>query len=336
VYFLRILGLTLTPPPPEGQGLAVDLGDVSVEITAGPERHGGRWYRAVGRVKLKRRPKRTSAGGVVVPDEAREAARRGLEIAANAFALGVGSRRSLSSPNPYAAFEAESDEERVWLSESVGLDGGLDGTAIGSVHNTLDMSPEVMNSLTDRWDGVALLAEALAAERKTGRFIDLMRLFERAFRLSPGKLAKPLTNFLEPKFGYDEKEVTHWTDKLRGGAAHADRRATFLMEADVRPYLHRAEQAAWDVLLNKAEWRRPSTTRRAIWNPTAGTTAPKNGLTGVVGSTLPLLAELLDRWEEFPLDLESRAHIPETWWPPASDRMGTAQHSFQAVAPDEW
>jgi hypothetical protein len=317
-------------------GLGVDLGDVSVEIAAGPEREEGRWYRAVGRVKLKHPPERAGDGGVVVPDDAREAARRGLEIAANVFALNVGGRRSLSSPNPYAAFEAESDHERAWLAGSAGIDGGLDGVAISSVHNTLDMAPAVVSSLTDRWDGVALLAEAMAAERGTGQFIDFMRMFELAFRLSPSHVAKPLTDFLDARFGYDEEEVTHWTDTLRGEAAHADRRATFLMEADVRPYLHRVEQAAWDVLLNKAEWRTRSITRRQVWNPTAGTTAPKDGLTAVVGSTLPLLSQLLDRWEEFPLDLETRVRAPETWWPPPADRMGTAQHSFLAVEPHEW
>jgi hypothetical protein len=337
VFFLRILGLDLKPSPPSGAQVVVDLGgDVSVEITGGHERDGGRWHRAVGRVKLKHRPKRTGDGHVVVPDDAREAARTGLEIAANVVALSFACRRSLSSPNPYAAFEAESDDERQWLAESAGLHDGLDGVAINSVHNTLEIDPAVLNSLTDRWDGVALLSEAMAANRGTGRFIDFMRLFERAFRRPVGQLSKPLADFLDPRFGYDEDEIDHWTTTLRGEAAHADRRATFLMDADVRPYLHRVEQAAWDVLLNKAEWRSASATRRKVWTPTAGTTTPRGGLTAVVGSTLPIMGQLLDRWEEFPLDLENRLRTPETWWPPTADTIRTAESTFHVVEPAEW
>jgi hypothetical protein len=315
--------------------MGVDLGGVTIEIVGGAEREGGRLHRAVARVKLKHRPKRTSEGFVVVPDDARRAAREGLEIAANVVALSSGCRRSLSSPNPYFAFEAESVDEREWLSDSGGVLGGLDGVAINSTRHTLDMDHSVLNALTDRWDGVALLAEAFAAERGTGRFIDCIRLFERAFRVSVGQLTDPLSAFLDPRFGYDTDEIDHWTKTLRAEAAHADQRATFVMDADVRRYLHRVEQAAWDVLLNKNEWRSASTTRRDVWNPTAATTSP-SAITAVVGSTLPLLGQLVDRWEEFPLDLDSRLRSPDSWWPGTQDKMGTGSNSFTVVEAEDW
>jgi hypothetical protein len=336
VLFLRIVGLDLKPSPPQGANIAVDLGDVAVEIVGGHERNGGRWHRAVARAKLKSLPERTSEGYVVIPDDAREAARTALEIAANVVALNLGCARRLSSPVPYAAFEAETDDERKLLAASTGLEGGLDGVAITSTSKTLDTDPAVLNSLTDRWDGVALVAEATGAERGTRQFLDFMRLFERAFHRSVGQLARPLAEFLDPRFGYEEAEIRHWTTTMRGEAAHADRRATFLMDADVRPYLHRVEQAAWDVLLNKDEWRSPTTTRRSVWNPTAATTSARGGLTAVVGSTLPIVGQLVDRWEEFPLDLDLRVRAPESWWPPPPETLSTAEDSFLVVNPEDW
>lgn len=298
VLFLRILGLVLKPVP-EPSRFSVKIGDgVTVQISGGTEQDGGLWHSAVARMNLAHLPKRTSEGYVVVPDEARRAARDALEIVANVVALNSASRRSLSSPNPYFAFEAESDQERAWLAESSGVLDGMNGITINSFQHTLSMDPAVLNAMTDRWDGVSLLAEAKATEPGTGRLIDCIRLFERAFRTPVGQLTQPLTAFLDRRFRYDEDEIDHWTKKLRAEAAHADQRNTFVMDADVRPYLHRVEQAAWDVLMNKQEWRSVSTARRDLWNPTGATTAPDE-LTAVVKSTLPLLGQLLDRWGEF-------------------------------------
>jgi hypothetical protein len=153
VYFLRICGLDLKPAPPQGAQIAVGLGEaVSVEITSGQEREGGRWHRVIGRVKLRQRPKRTEDGYVVVPDEAREAARKAIEIAANVVALSAHSGRRLSSPIPYAAFEAESDEEREWLAAATGIHGGLEGVAINFASSKLDLDPAVVGCATGKVD----------------------------------------------------------------------------------------------------------------------------------------------------------------------------------------
>jgi hypothetical protein len=278
VFLLRILSLDVKPAPPALQGLNVDLGDVTVELVPIGEKDGRRTYTAVGRAKLERRPKRTGQGEVVVPDDAREALGYGLEIVANVFSLIHHASRRLASPIPYVAFEAESESERKWLEESAGIEGGLDGLAINWLGHSLDGDdPSVAEALTDRWDGVALFSEALSSERATGRFIDFMRLFERAFRLSPGELSGPLRRFLDPRFGYAAPEVRHWTDTLRGATAHADRRANFMLDRDVRPYLHRVEQAAWDVLQNKRAWRDRGTERRQVWSPIGGTTSASGG-----------------------------------------------------------
>ena len=317
-----------------GLGLTDNL---RVDITPGPEREGGRWHLAVARVTLPHRPKRTGEGGVVVPEGERHAARVALETAANLASLGLGCRRELSSPNPYVAFEAQSDEERAWLAESVGLHGGLEGVCNQSLEHKLDMqSDEQLSSLSDRWDGVALLSEAITATRATGRFLDFMRLFERAFRTAAPRLEGPLVAFLDERLRYSSDEVGHWTTTMRGSAAHADQRAEFLIEPDVRPYLARVEQAAWDVLMNKRTWRDPATSRRSIWSPQGGSTSPAGDLTIVQHSTRTLVAQLTDRWGEFPLDLGARVRAPRAWWPQPLDTMNTQERSIKVVAPEEW
>jgi hypothetical protein len=239
-------------------------------------------------------------------------------------------------PNPYVAFEAESDDERTWLAESSGLDGGLEGVNNQSIRHRLDLESEELSSLTDRWDGVALLSEAFTATRATGRFIDFMRLFERAFRTAAPKLAAPLVAFLDTRFGYRTDEVRHWTTTMRGATAHADRRAEFLIDPDVRPYIARVEQAAWDVLMNKERWRDPAPARRSVWSPEGGSISPSGDLKIAVGSTPTFVAQVTDRWEEFPLDLGPRVRAPDTWWPPPSDTMRTQQKGFLAVPREEW
>jgi hypothetical protein len=302
-------GLTLSPAPPAELQMGLRLtNDLRVDITAGQEREAGRWHLAVARVTLPCLPKRTSEGGVVVPERERQTARLALETAANIASLGLGCRRELSSPNPYVAFEAQSDEEQVWLAESSELHGGLEGVSNQSIQHRLDLeSEEQLSSLSDRWDGVALLSEAITATRATGRFIDFMRLFERAFRMSAPRLEEPLVAFLDQRFCYSSDEVHHWTTTMRGSATHADQRAEFLIEPDVRPYLARVEQAAWDVLMNKLTWRDPTTTRRSVWSPPGGSVSPSGDLTIAVHSTPTLVAQLTDRWEARPRDTRSRA-----------------------------
>ncbi len=321
MVFLRILGLVLRPAPKEGLTSELEVNGVKVTIDGGPARDDGRWYRAVARVRLERYPKRTRAGLVVMPDHERQIARTHLESAANIVCLGMRCARALSSPNPYAAFEAESDAERAWLAESSGLDRGLDGVAIGSVHHSLDMEEHMVSSLLDRLDGVELLAEAFSAGRATGQFLDFVRTFERAFQTSASRLVEPLRIFLDPRFGYTDDEIRRWTTTMRGSASHADRRNSFLVDSDIRPDIARVEQAAWDVLMNKAHWRSADTERRSVWSPAAGTTAPDGTLVAAAGSKLPLSMQFFDRWREFPLDLETNLRTPETWWP----RRGTSR-----------
>lgn len=336
MLLLRIAGLILTPAPLAGLKAELTLGDTRVEVTGGPERNGGRWHLAVAHVPLVRRPKRTADCEVVIPDRERRVATVALETAANVLSLSFAARRSLSSPNPYIALLAETPEEERWLAESPGLHRGLDGVARQSLRVQLPLDSDAIHSLRDRWDGVALMAEALSADHATGRFIEFMRVFERAFGLAAGGIAASLSAFLDPRFGYHTAEIEHWTMTLRGSAAHADRRRTFVLESDVRPHLARVEQAAWDVLLNKESWRDDLLRRRRSWTPDGGLVTAKGDLVAAQYSTPNLIVELNDRWEEFPLDLESRVRVPANWWPRPPERLGTVPKSFTVVPQEEW
>lgn len=336
MFLLRILGLRLTPPPPQGMKMKLELGEAEVVIDGGPERNGARWYLTVARISLRHRPKRTAGREVVIPDRQRVAARAVLEAAANVSALGVGARRELSSPNPYVAFEAESDEERQWLGESRGIQGGLDGVAQHNLDHLLPLTTDTVTSLTDRWDGVALISAARTANRTTGSFLDYIRIFERAFgRAAPG-IAEQLATFLDPRFGYTAEEIHHWTTALRGSTAHADQRRSFLLDSDVRPYLSRVEQAAWDILMNKARWRCNDIERRDAWAPEGGLVSASGHLVIAQRTTPRVVAQLLDRWQEFPLDLETRVRAPKSWWPPPQSELSTQEQTFQVVPREEW
>ena len=300
MFLARAVGLHLTPGTADPPELQLRLGEVQVVIKRGPEGREGPSCIAVARVPLKRRPKRTGNGYVVVPDLERKVARLHLEIASNLVSLGTGSRRALSSPNPYVAFEAQSDDERTWLAESAGLHGGLRGTVNQSMKQLLPLEHRTIQMLSDRQDGLALLSEALSGPRSTGCFMNFMRLFERAFRRSgPRGLAAPLVAFLDKRFGYSAEEVRHWL-RLRGSAAHADQRREFVLDADVLPYLPRLEQAAWDVLMNKLVWRDPDPGRRRAWTPQEVRFLPAEGW------LLPLTTSSTSKWASLTAGASSR------------------------------
>ena len=307
-----------------------------MRVMPGSEREQGRWHLLVAEVPLKYRPKRTADGQVVVPDRERIAARRPLENIANLLSLGYGSGRTLSSPNPYVAFKPETGEEADWLSESTGVHGGLEVSLTQVVKHQMPLKAEVVEELSDRFDGVALLSEALSAERSTSRFLDLIRLFERAFKVGPSKLADPLTTFLAPRFGYSSEEVDHWLTTLRGSVAHADQRNVFLLQADVRPYVPRVEQAAWDVLMNKKRWRSPDSARRPLWSPDGGSVDPAGQMVVEVDASVPMQSQISDRWDEFPLDLGGRISVPDDWWPRPPATMKSPAIQVEVVEAERW
>jgi hypothetical protein len=250
-----------------------------------------------------------------VPDKQRAAAERAIEVAANLVSVAQGCRRHIASVWPLVIFIATGDEGRNWLADRAGLQHrrlqGKSRTA-----EQMDLDASILNELRDRDHGVALPVEALSHDHAMGRFHEFMRLFERAFAQRAKKLAAPLGEFLSSRFGCRESELQRWFEELRDPATHADVRAEFLLEADVRPVIDRVEQAAFDVLLNKATWRDPSTTRREVWTPPAGTTVASGGAFIVQGTRPVTQGMLLDEYGAFPMDLGGAiTPRPGKWWP---------------------
>jgi hypothetical protein len=265
---------------------------------------------------LEYRPKVTAENEVVVPDKQRAAAEAAIEVAANLIAASQGCRRDISTPWPPVVFVATGGDGRFWLESCGGIKH--DRLKRTMTHaERLDFDDSVLNKLEDRPDGVALLVEALAHDHAMGRYHEFIRLFERAFSRPAKLLTGPVSAFLDPRFGYTQEELRVWFEEYRDPATHADARAGFLLEADVRPVIDRIEQAALDVLFNKERWRDDSTARRTVWMPQAGTDGPEAQVFVTKGSPPPpLKGQILDEYGCFPMNLQAVIEPrPEDWWP---------------------
>jgi hypothetical protein len=261
------------------------------------------------------RPKVTADGEVVVPRKQREAAERAIELASNLIAVEQGCRRHIASPWPPVVFVATGDEGQRWLAARAGLQHGRLKGAFRT-NEQIDLGESVLNQLGDRGDGLALMVEALAHDHAMGRFHEFVRFFERAFARPAKTLPSPLAAFLNPRFGYDDDELSKWFEELRDPATHADARTEFMLEADVRSVIDRMEQAAFDVLLNKATWRDPSSDRREVWAPTSGTFNKDGGNFIVHGTTPVTTGTILDEYGAFPMDFDAAiSPRPSKWWP---------------------
>ena len=316
LILVRLALVTFIPAPTGWRQWTLQMGDIEVSPLSPYESEDNLRLLVGAATVLEYRPKVTADEQVVVPPKQRAAAERAVELAANVIAVAQGCRRHIASPWPPVVFVATGDEGRSWLAERAGLQhGSLKGTFRTDQRMNLDGS--VLSQLDDREDGVALLVEALAHDHAMGRFHEFIRLFERAFARPTKLLTSPLAKFLDPLFGYSETELAKWFKELRDPATHADARNEFLLEADVRPVIDRMEQAAFDVLLNKAAWRDPSPDRREVWKPTAGTVSADGGAFIVQRTTPVTTGIILDEYGAFPMDLGSGVieKRPQNWWP---------------------
>jgi hypothetical protein len=270
---------------------------------------------------LSERPKVNEDGLVIVPEGPLKLAETMIETSAHLVAISERCKRYIMSPMPSVAFFPEDQETREWLNSTNGILRSKAGGVVGSSGFSIDSDTTIKLSL-DRSDGVALLAEALAHEHPTGMFHELVRLFERAFRLGPSALVQPLAEFLAgaDSMNHTSSEVERWLIALRHPATHADRRPEFVLEADIRPVVPRMLQAAYDVLFNKEVWRTPSTQRRSLWHPTSGTSGEFSDIYLTQGHPMQLEVEIFDEVGSYPMSLNaglSKAMPPELWskWP---------------------
>ncbi|HEV2969252.1 MAG TPA: hypothetical protein VGY55_04620 [Pirellulales bacterium] len=257
-------------------------------------------------------PSSNGDGDLEPQDDVRRHLEEQLELAVNAVSVATRSRRSIRSVDPCVAFIPESDAERVWLDAHRGIARGQ----FAHPHGHPRISFSVIQQLcADRADGIALMSEAIAHPHPSGRFHELFRVFERAFKTACGQLSTPLSKFLAPNgCGYTPDEIKKWID-LRGPLTHADRRPAFLLERDAAPVVHRMEQAAIDVLVNKQLWRDSSTAREQRWRPQFGSSDAGAGVFVMKDLGAELKFDIMDQFGVYPLDLKYRLELaPAGWW----------------------
>jgi hypothetical protein len=311
---VRLATLYFEPAPKQWRSWSLHIGQAEVETMGSWDLEGKLRLLVAAGIRLSEPPLLTPDALVVVPEKERRHAKAAIETAANIIAVTERCKRSISSPMPFIALVPEDQESRSWLDGANGFIANIQ--TLPGFQLRIEIDDTMLGSLEHRLDGVALLAEALSHSHAMGKFHEFLRLFERAFKLSSSELVKPLAQFLTgANRGYTVEEVTKWVVELRHPATHADWRPNFVTESDVRPVIQRMEQAAYDVLFNKAEWRSRSAERMNIWSPPAGTLADSAGFFVVQGSELRLLFQLLDDFGSYPLDLSAGIDmLPQGWW----------------------
>ncbi len=283
-------------------------------------------------VDLVERPEITADKLVRVPEAPRKRAEAAIETSANFIAVARRCTRSISSPMPYIALLPEEADDSAWLEGALGFDVTLQNIPQDTFDSPLQL-PDLVAALGDRTDGTALLAEALAHRHPTGKFHELMRLFERAFGCGPYGLINPLSLFLDgAELGYTRPEVERWVVGLRHPATHADRRDEFVLESDIRPVILRMEQAGYDVLFNKSIWRDRSTERRSVWVPSAGSLSAdyQKHFRMQHNTTGALYVQIFDGFFSYPLDLSApRMEVPDEWWAPYDQSQPTSTGTLE-------
>jgi hypothetical protein len=243
-----------------------------------------------------------SDGSIKIPDEPRKQAEATLETVVRLMAIDRQLTHALSSPLPFIGFASEEPSVLEQL-DGIKIEHKVI-TALQNASNAVGLFDGIdLKQLFDRLDGVALLSEALNSSTALGRYMQLIRLLERAFKLGPGSITVPLAEFLKPSpFDISLAEVETWT-AARALSAHADRREEFYLDADVRPIVRRMQNAGYEVLLNKKDWRNPSSDRRELWRPTAGSQGTGPNLFVKQGVDAMITFQALDGYEAYPLVL---------------------------------
>jgi len=313
VKLIRLASLQLTPAHAQARGWEARIGPVLVETLGHSEVDGAVYLLVAASVQLESTPAISGDGAVTIPEEPRERAEWAIEYVADTLAVQTASSRRVSSPTPSIALLPEIDAEREVLRVAVTL-GGAPRTLMGALPQlTFD---EISELCRGRRDGLALLAEALSHEHPTGRFHDLMRVFERAFRTNPNGFRIPLGEFLAGgPLVCSQSEVDGWVDDLRNAVTHANRPPGPMFGDAIRPALWRMEQAAYDTLLNKKNWGDRSTARRQGWMPTV--TAPPQGGTFTLqpGKDAGIRFQILDPFGAWPLTFSyPKIEIPASWF----------------------
>ena len=313
---VRMVTYTFNPSPKNWKVRRFDDSVVEVKIceTTKEKKPSQGTLLAIASIKLKEKPKLDKDKAIEIPDVSRKLLEERIEDVANIISVSEHCKRNISSIHPYILFKPENSTEREWLDTTSGIKYGP--IFLPDIYFSLQEDFIKNNFLSDRLDGIALLAEAQSCSHLTGKLHELMRFFERAFTVSSTSLIKPLSDFLEKsKINIKKEDVEKWITDLRHPATHADRREHFVLEADVRPYIHQIEHAAIDVLFNKTNWRDSTIERRDAFVPKAGT--GRNNIRFVkqhsVGITFAAL--MLDQFSAYNFNIgAAMTNVPEELW----------------------
>lgn len=319
---LRFALLTLGSPADDWKSFGLTHDGVAVaplEIAAGSDRP---LLLLSATVSLGQRPVADAEGFIEVPEDARRRAEAALQVAANLLSVATGGSRGLSSPSLHVAFHAQDSDERDWLGQHAGITEVQRSRSLPSFSVRLEERHLV--ALADRLEGAALVAEALANAHLTGRFHELVRLFELAFAENGNRLVLHVADFLDdwPLLGYAKTEVRRWLIRLRNPATHVDSagRNGIVLEVDLRGVIGRMTMAAYDVLLNKRNWGDRSVDRRDVWRPDTGVLGPNGDQVFVRqhSTPAPLQAQILDGFGAFPVNLAAGGlRLSDDCWPTA-------------------
>jgi len=251
---------------------------------------------------------------IQIPEEPRKELDVSIENIANILAVSEMSQRSISSPHPCIGFRPKNQDELTWLNQTNGIEYNL--KMIPSFQFTVENEMKNANFLQDRLGGIALMAESLSNSHVSGKLHELIRMLENAFATSSKPLATLLSKFLKDSpFQFTDKEIEYMVKSLRDQSTHADTNKPIVVESDIRPYIYKMEEIAYDVLFNKANWHTPDIKRRDILKPKAGVRGNGTAFTYQHNDGFAHIVQMFDPFGAFPFNLSGMlTHNNTKFW----------------------
>jgi len=180
---VRIVSAYFEPGFTDWRSWTMQMGDINVKTIGYREVDGKLNLFIAAEVKLPFMPELTSDNKIIPNEVFVRKTQEALETVVNLLAVSKGSKRQISSAVPYVAFLPEDDAAKQWLDSTNGID--IWAQALPSCNVRIYLANKsILDGLIDRLDGVELMAEALSHAHVTGRFHELMRLFERGFKVN--------------------------------------------------------------------------------------------------------------------------------------------------------
>jgi hypothetical protein len=316
---VRLAVIQLASSADDWHGSTYNLDGVPVQVLRAQQRDKDYFLLLAAYVPLEGEPEINTDGYILVPEPQRKQAEAAIEAFANLVAVSTRSSRRITSPVPYLALIPEDHEAHERLNRTKGLLLSTGGVAFSPFHIS---DNDCLQHLTDRSDGVALLAEALTQDHAVGHARELYRFFERAFACNEKELGKSLKEFLKgTAHNFSATEINRWI-KFRGRTIHADRSDEFFLERDFRLISQRMEEAAYDILFNKEEWRSRTATRRIAFPIPIGTSSYNcRDMFKRPSAEEPITYQFLDAFSSYVINLEmGLKNLPTDWYHESSDR----------------